>query len=268
MNSKRVFSHNTDINFNDYLKNKKGVQMMKNINSKSVNVNFFFNYDDFITLTKVYFKYSNLNINSLQVPTNIYEASTSYVLYQNILSHIKDCDHCGNCNDILKLNDCKEIKGILYPFGNYIKKISSNNVYLHTTMNLNNWCKSCDKDNVNIDDFIKEYNLTNNEYDSDDSCDCCQENNKNKSEFNDYNIFDKKYNNMYPSQNKFIFNKKEINDYSSQYEEIQRMNAYSIYPNINKKTCKKCVKRENEKTCGKYGLCKNTKPLFIKNNKK
>ena len=55
----RVFSHLTDINYNDYLKNKIGVEVLKNIkgNNKKENINGFIikkfvNHSDLINLTK------------------------------------------------------------------------------------------------------------------------------------------------------------------------------------------------------------------------
>jgi hypothetical protein len=60
----RVFSHLTDINYNDYLKNKIGVEILKNIkdnkNNDTINgiiIKKFVNHSELINLTKTYYNY-------------------------------------------------------------------------------------------------------------------------------------------------------------------------------------------------------------------
>ena len=57
----RVFSHLNDINYNDYIKNKIGVEVLKNIKSNKSNTNInelvikkFDSHSDLIILTKIY----------------------------------------------------------------------------------------------------------------------------------------------------------------------------------------------------------------------
>ena len=60
MTSKRVFANSTDINFNDYMRKKGGIEIIKNIKSKPRTPNripFFIDYNQFLLITQTYYKY-------------------------------------------------------------------------------------------------------------------------------------------------------------------------------------------------------------------
>jgi hypothetical protein len=58
----------------------------------------------------------------------------------------------------------------------------------------------------------------------------------------------------------FVF--EQNNNHKNDYENTQRMNAYAVYPNI--KFCQQKEKVADEQpSCRKMGLCKNSRPLFI-----
>lgn len=50
----RPFANNNNINFNDYINNKKSIEKLKNIQSQNRNLNQFLSYSDFIQLTKTF----------------------------------------------------------------------------------------------------------------------------------------------------------------------------------------------------------------------
>ena len=78
----RVFSHLNDINYNDYIRNKQGVEIIKNTKSKigPKIIKYFYSYSDFITLAKVYYKYLTRGQVGIQVPTNILNTNTSFLV--------------------------------------------------------------------------------------------------------------------------------------------------------------------------------------------
>jgi len=226
MTSKRVFSHNSDINFNDYIKNKTGVEIIKNIRSKSYHtVSRFVSYNLFILITKTYYKY--IKNNNIEVPLNIYNSNTSFLVYKTLLSHMKDCCNCKCNKDILKLYDCKAVEGILYPYGKYIENNISNNIFLHNRINLDNFCIPCNNTELETTSISDNTDSSKNTH-------------------------------LYPSQNNFII--ESIRD-NNTYEQIQRMNAYAVYPNIHH--CTNLTINNSCNSCKYSGLCKETKPLFI-----
>lgn len=237
MTSKRVFANPIDINFNDYMRKKSGIEIIKNIKSKPGNTNkitFFINYNQFLLITHTYYKYIKTYCPEIQVPTNLYDANTSFISYRTMVSHVKDCKDCKDCKDILMLYECKEFTNILYPYG-FIEKPEKNNIFLHSRFDLEEGCKKC------LDKLDNPENALN-------ECDCSN-NEKN----------DKRY--IYPSQNGFVF--LPDNEMQDKHAQLQRMNAYSIYPNV--KCCKNGASLESAvktKSCPS-GLCKVKSSLFI-----
>jgi hypothetical protein len=200
-NYKKFFSHDSDINFSDYLKNKSGVEILKNLQSKKTNtIDYFLSYEDFILFTKTYYNYLYLESPCGQVPSSLYDSNTSFILYEKMLSHMKDCNKCRFSKDILHLYDCQELIGILYPYGEYIETNSSgSNMRLHSK--------------INIEKFYK------NHKDTKQNCKSCAN--------NEIELDNAK--NMYPSQNNFI---QEDLSNKDDFQQHLRMNAYAVYPNI------------------------------------
>lgn len=156
----RVFSHLTDINYNDYLKNKIGVEVLKNIkgNKKNDTINGivikkFVNHSDLINLTKTYYNYYNLDKYSLQATKDLYNSNNSFV--DNKLYKIDDGhDDNVNCKNSKIYNVCEDIPQVLYPYGLY--NSNTPNFYLHFNLDLNKWCVK-----KNITDYNASYNLDN-----------------------------------------------------------------------------------------------------------
>ena len=210
MGSKRVFANNNNnINFNDYLKNKNGVEIIKNIKSKphyNKNINIFFNYEKFILLTKAYFRSFLKSPFRIEIPVDIYNSNVSFIVYKSMLSHIEDCNECKYNKDIVKICECNKIKGILYPYGKYIEYNTASDLFMHKRLNLDDICKQQYCNNIN--DILLDSKT---------------------------NIIE-----MFPSQNSFVFQ----NTQNKNYIQDERMNAYATYPNI--KNCDKKKYSKNE----------------------
>lgn len=158
----RVFSHLTDINYNDYIKNKMGVEIFKNIKSNSVNSNSningyiikkFGSHSDLINLTKTYYNYYCLDKYSLQATKDLYNANNSYVDSNVNNIYVDANNETVDCKNSVFYNNCEEdLVPVLYPYGLYISHVS--NPYLHFNLDLNKWCVK-----KNIIDYSSIYNL-------------------------------------------------------------------------------------------------------------
>ncbi len=145
--TKQFFSNNYDINYNDYLKYKKGKEGIKKlISDKKYYVNSFIDYDTFLTLTKAFYKQIN-NKYDISPPRSISDADTSYKYYKSFKSHVKNCDYCCSCKNISQVFYCKEIQNILYPYGeSVVKRDDLDGIYYPRKLKLNKYCcKKCEK---------------------------------------------------------------------------------------------------------------------------
>jgi hypothetical protein len=165
MSGNRVFSNNTLLNYNEYTSQKVGKSLLENIYKRgpysgdsnyTVKQNIitqFFDYNTFLLLSKAYFNsYECCNNKNFKPPTTIFNATNSVLCYESLLSHIKDCDHCCNCNNIYEINKCKGIKNILYPYGLYFN--DEINLFYPDRLDLNK-ISLCKKYPVNIDNPCK-----------------------------------------------------------------------------------------------------------------
>jgi hypothetical protein len=146
----RIFSKNNDLSCNDYIKNVKGKTILSNLktnnnNSRNVIINrnkivSYLSYNDFLIITQTFYKFTNLKKN-YKSPQKIIDLKTSFVFYNKILSHMQSCDFCKT-NDIdTFFSSCKEIKNILYPYGEYFTYEIYSNL---ASVDLNYWCnKEC-----------------------------------------------------------------------------------------------------------------------------
>ena len=178
----RVFSTDNTINYIEYIKNKQGVENLKAIkyNHNDVILNKFASYEQFITLSKSYYKYNGTEYCITQPTQNLYNSNISYVNKNsndqiNNSSKKTDCG-CGNKkNAILPLkkdkndninkhfdyDECKLLKQVLYPYGHYNTNKPSN-MYFPYKLDLDKWCpkkKQCPypfEYHYNNDDIIND----------------------------------------------------------------------------------------------------------------
>jgi len=145
MSYKKFFSNNYENSYNDYLKIKKGREMIKKaVSNKKYRLNTFINYETFLTLTKAYYNQLN-NKNHIGPPVSITNSNTSLLKYRSILAHLHDgnCDYCNKC-PVEEIVNCKYVANILYPYGeSVIKNDPLENIFYPHSINLDLYCKKC-----------------------------------------------------------------------------------------------------------------------------
>ena len=285
---KRIFSNNSDMTFGEYLVSKKGIEIIKSLKSQhqinfktrdlkieDYKINSYLSYNDFINLTKTFFSNSYKNATNCKAPQSINDSKTSFICYEKIKNHIKKCNYCNN-NTINNVCDCKYVRNILYPYGNYSN--NSTNLIFPYKIDLNKWCNECKLKNCNCEhsttndsDLDSNYtfntndenlidhqdsNIYNNQYPkwyspeinkdnySDCNCDCIEIN-----EINEINDNDK-YNNKL-SKKTIICNEYDDRYYTNMKNKIENINSGTYY---------KSAKNTNIKYCG---ICNKTTNLFI-----
>jgi hypothetical protein len=162
---RRVFALNNCITFNDYINSLKGKEIFQNLKStehyknssiyKIVDnqITGFLDYNTFLLLTRSYFKaYGPIHKNIQLAPKSIMDAYSSYLCYNDFISHIGSCNYCSKCDcDFTKITQCLEAKNILYPYGIMDWKDLNNNDYFNFptklvlpshTYNIKNNCDS------------------------------------------------------------------------------------------------------------------------------
>lgn len=149
-NKNRLFSHANETNCLDYIREKKGIAQLKavKVEAPNVTINYFFSYNDFINLTKVYFKFMRRNKCIVEKPpVSILDTNTSLLRYNQIKAHINNCRYCitADINDIC-LFQCEELKKILYPYGVYLSdQDDCDNMRFPVALDMSKWCvqKEC-----------------------------------------------------------------------------------------------------------------------------
>jgi len=158
----RVFSHSTDINYNDYIKNRNAIEIFKNIKNNqyhnqgnnhchypnNIIIKKFANHQDLINFTKTYYKYVNLNKYSLKATKDLYNSNISIVDGNSDVNVI---------NNLKKEKDCYDYLQVLYPESYYVSNDLSGGIYLHFNLDLDKWCV-----NKTLLDYNKIYNFDNN----------------------------------------------------------------------------------------------------------
>jgi hypothetical protein len=144
MSSKqRVFSHSPELNYNDYFKNKNGIEVLKNIKASKypsdMVVNKFSNHTDLINLTKTYHNYAYSDKYSLQATRNLYNSNISFV--NNKFHNYNNNSHNRKCKKSIHYNECVESSPVLYPESAYISK-NNCGPNLHFNLNLNKLCSN------------------------------------------------------------------------------------------------------------------------------
>ena len=159
----RVFSNDNTINYIEYIKNKQGVENLKTIKNNYNNgiLNKFASYEQFIALSKSYYKYNGLTSCVKQPTRNLYNSNISYIIKNQTTSTKQprklDCG-CGskknslltlekntykqeNTNDHFNRDECKLLKQV---YG-YYNTNNQSNMYFPYKLDLDKWCskKQC-----------------------------------------------------------------------------------------------------------------------------
>jgi hypothetical protein len=248
----RVFSHKDTYDYKDYLKLKSGEMMLKNIKSKVKNPNPFLNrfnsYQDFLNATKAYYKYKNNPKCTYQLLKDVYNTNNSFILCNPLLEHIKDCACCCNIEKkevelyplYMEGIKCNKLLEIIYTYGVY-KSTEEANMYFPNCINIQNWCNNkkpypCDSYNEFID-----INIQNN-----------------------FVCFDKKAEQTLKSVKMDILESNNDYDLETTNSDLNSVSNsdYDLETNISPLSNNE-YKLNNTSFKSKYGLFKNTKPLFI-----
>jgi len=253
----RVFSHSIDINYNDYIKNKNGIEILKNIknnhgdhhgnhhsyNPNNIIIKKFANHQDLINFTKTYYNYVNLNKYSLKATKDLYNSNISIVdvnvkVNNNFKNENNDCNDCDSCDNSKYYNGCLKLSQVLYPDSYYVSNNLPEGVYLHFNLDLNKWCV-----NKTLLDYNKIYNFHNNIINIDGFNGCANN--------------DECYNLQSVSNSHNNHNDNEGND-DDDNEKIQDKPTKPTKPTKPKKP----TKLKSNTKC-RTGMCGNAKPLFI-----
>ena len=148
----RPFASNQQIDFKDYLNNKKSIEIIKGTKSQNSNLNYFLSYNDFIQLAKSFFKYSSSNSNSekIQEPLGLFDKTISSRVYNQITDHIQTCSFCINCQTMNNLPNCPYVKSTLYSIYNNENGVNKkqNAFYFPNKIDVSDWCyKQCTSNN-------------------------------------------------------------------------------------------------------------------------
>lgn len=143
-NKNQLFSGNATINFTDYNKEKKAVTILKAVKREDPNtiIKYFFSYNDFIILTKAYFKFMrSKRCIQLKAPESLLNTNTSVLAFNKVQEHLNQCYFCHNLNDLCSFN-CEELKVILYPYGKYeTTEDDCDNMRFPVSIDMSKWCK-------------------------------------------------------------------------------------------------------------------------------
>ena len=233
---KRLFSSNNDITFNDYLSNKKGTEIIKQIKSNDGLLNMrFLSYNDFNMLIKAYSKNSNILQTNIQSNVSINDKTKDLIYYEKIVSHIKICHYCKyNNQTISNLLLCNEIKNIIYAYEHNFKNTTSN--IFQNKMNLNRWCKTCDH----------SFPLFHEKYENE----------------NDY-----EYDYEYDYENKYDYEDKNENE-NKDKDKYDISSDYYFKRDIKNDTIDKKLESQNECNCPHIDIKKKSsgrRPIFCSN---
>lgn len=118
----RVFSNTQNINFNDYMKNKNGIAILKCLkNNNNDTIHQFVSYHEFLTLSRAYNNYL----------TNDCKISATQTMCQSNISYKKEDCACD------KIDVC--VQNVLYPYGEYLTNTQINPPF-PCKIDLNKWC--------------------------------------------------------------------------------------------------------------------------------
>lgn len=150
---KRVFSNNQDTSFHDYLRNKKGIEIIKNLKSSTTcNKVKFLSYNDFTMLSRTFSRNSNILSTNIENNRSIDDKTIGLIYHEKITSHIKECEMCKKNNGTDSLLLCSSIKSIMYAYENNLKNTSIN--IFQQGIDLDRWCKSCENTSFPMKDPV------------------------------------------------------------------------------------------------------------------
>jgi hypothetical protein len=148
MSKQRVFSHESDLNYRDYIQRKNGNQILQNIkhenkyfnyirHNKPYNINYFPNHNEYLTLAKSYFNELNTDKCHHEALTNMYNSNIATVKKEEEEKEIEKKieketkKHCTPCTN----------PDILYPYA-YYRQLSKCGFMYPYKIDVDLWCKN------------------------------------------------------------------------------------------------------------------------------
>lgn len=147
----RPFSHSNDINYRDYINNKRSVSIIKGQISQNLKLETLLDYSSFLQLAQSFFKYTYHKNFNKQIPWNIKDSYLTKNSYNKFMNHILTCSYCNNCSNQYKLIQCCNIQETLYSLYNIEnnKNKNQNGIIFPGKLNVNDWCKLYPNKNIN-----------------------------------------------------------------------------------------------------------------------
>ena len=145
MSNKKFFSHGLEQSAIDVIYKKKGHELLRYYN-QSIHGSFmksFPSYEQFILLLRTFYFSPQVKPYNIQVPLSLRNANSTFILYNNIKTHVSSCSSCQE-NPVVLLNRCEVLKQILYPYGLYISNdLRNKEFHMHNGLDLNDFCVKC-----------------------------------------------------------------------------------------------------------------------------
>ena len=145
MSNKKFFSHGLEQSAIDVIYKKKGHELLRYYN-QSIHGSFmksFPSYEQFILLLRTFYFSPQVKPYNIQVPLSLRNANSTFILYNNIKTHVSSCSSCQE-NPVVLLNRCEVLKQILYPYGLYISDdLNLTDFHMHNGLNLRDYCVKC-----------------------------------------------------------------------------------------------------------------------------
>jgi hypothetical protein len=153
----RVNCNNKTISSGEYNNRIKGLNLIKHARSKdhdkkdenftvnynTWNIQYFKSYNDYLLAAKAFF-IINPDCNLCpDVPLDIKQGLNSEICYDELLEHVNNCHShpCKKCDLVLKLDICKNLNHILYPYGHFNNNCLGRNFKFPVKINVQ-CCKS------------------------------------------------------------------------------------------------------------------------------
>lgn len=252
MSVRHLFLRNQFVPHRDHNQNNKGNERLPYAKTQN-DLSSFLDYDTFLDLSRSYSQNYVHENRTCSSPMSAFNTEKSYLSYKDFLSHIMDCDMCGQCRDISDFHECKEARNLLYPYGNTFDYARINNLQCKPRRDIFREPEGCKRINTCCE---KKSCMVSSKWCNSDRCrkseGCCDS----VKPINCHKT------SIYPSQHNFVFNRNQYCSYRDQDQE-KRMNSYSKYPQISKRLTyvdKQCFCIENQRC----NLCETAHPLHCK----
>ena len=145
MSNKKFFSHGLEQSAIDVIYKKKGHELLRYYreNIPGSVMKSFPSYEQFILLLRTFYFSPIVKPYNIQVLQSLRNTNSSFILYNNIKTHVSSCSSCQE-HPVVLFNRCIVLKQILYPYGLYISDdLNNKDFHMHNGLNLRDLCVKC-----------------------------------------------------------------------------------------------------------------------------